>query len=175
MIYLEGDAVSSVWFVKRGTVVLSRTTSDGADHAHTVRAAGTFIGLEALIQGTYADTARTTAPTVLCGISRTGLDAWFGPRGTPARMALELTLAAGCAAPVRSAASDGTSIQRVARWILTSGDEQPVPRTVMASLLGMVPETLSRALAQLDADGAIAVTRRAVTVRDRAALEQRAR
>ena len=175
-VYLEGDAVSSVWFVKRGTVVLSRAGEDGVDHPHAVRGPGTFIGLEALVQPTYADTARTTEPSVLCGISRGAVDTWFGPRGTPARMALEITLATGSAAPPRAAAADGTSVQRVARWLLArQDDDHHVPRAVMASLLGMVPETLSRALARLARAGAVEVDRKHVAIRDRAALDELAR
>lgn len=175
-IFLEGDTVSSVWFVKRGTVVLSRAGADDVEHPHAVRGPGTFIGLEALVRATYADTARTTEPSVLCGIGRTALDAWFGPRGTPARMALEVTLETECATSPRAAAADGTSVQRVARWLLDRGDvDHHVPRTVMASLLGMVPETLSRALARLGHAGAIHVGRRHVAIRDRAALAEVAR
>lgn len=171
LLYLESEAAKSVWFVKRGTVVLSRSGPDGEEHPHAVRGAGSFIGLEALVRSTYADTARTAEPSVLCGISKDGVDAWFGPRGTPARMALERTLIADCTAPPRAAASDGTSVQRVARWLLASDAPPHVSRQVMASLLGMVPETLSRALARLDTAGAVEVTRREVTVRDRACLE----
>jgi len=175
-LYLEGDTVSSVWFVKRGTVVLSRAGEDGVEHPHAVRGPGTFVGLEALVRPTYADTARTTEPTVLCGISRASVDTWFGPRGTPARMALEVTLTTTSTAPPRAAAADGTSVQRVARWLLSHhDDDHHVPRAVMASLLGMVPETLSRALARLGRDGAIRVARKHVTIEDRAALAAYAR
>lgn len=172
IVYLEGEPVTTVWFVKRGTVVLSRTSPDGGEQSHTVRGPGSFLGLEGLIRASYADTARTTEASSLCAIGKDDLDAWFGPRGTPVRMALERQVAVTCAAPPRAAAADGTSVQRVARWLLSAEQPGHVPRRVMASLLGMVPETLSRALARLDAEGAIVVTRRTVTVRDRTNLER---
>ncbi|MBL8627666.1 MAG: cyclic nucleotide-binding domain-containing protein, partial [Myxococcales bacterium] len=132
-IYLEGDLVSSVWFVKRGTVVLSRAGEDGVEHPHAVRGPGTFVGLEGLVQATYADTARTTEPSVLCGISRAAVDTWFGPRGTPARMALEVTLATSSAAAPRAGAGAGTAGPRGGRGGLARpGAGHPLARGGLA-------------------------------------------
>jgi CRP-like cAMP-binding protein len=137
-----------------------------------VRGPGSFIGLEVLVRPTHADTVRTTEPTIVCGISRESLDAWLGPRGAPARMALEQTLLATADDRPRAAGADGTALERVARWILDeSNSGVHVPRRVVASLLGMVPETLSRSLADLHARELIVVTRRSITIRDRARLE----
>ena len=169
MVYLEGYAAHTIWFVKRGTVLLSRAGDDGADHPRLVRGPGTFIGLEALIRPTYADSARTTVPTILCGTSREAFDAWLGA-GTPARMALEQVLHATIADPPRGASADGPATRRVARWLLDAGTPPQLPRHVVASLLGMAPETLSRALATLRHDGAIAVTPRGLQIQDRARL-----
>ena len=171
----EGGPAHTVWFVKRGTVVLSRTGADGVERARVVHGPGTFVGLEALVQPTYADSVRTAGPAILCGIGRAGLDTWLGPRGTPARMALERTLLADASQRPRAAAADGTALQRVARWLLDEHDERhQVPRKVTAALLGIVPETLSRMLAGLRDEGAIELSRRTVTVRDRRLLELRA-
>jgi CRP-like cAMP-binding protein len=62
----------------------------------------------------------------------------------------------------------------VASWLLEQGDDRsaPLPRNVVAALLGMLPETLSRALASLASRGLIAVSRKHVEVLDAAALEQ---
>ncbi|KAB2910413.1 MAG: winged helix-turn-helix domain-containing protein, partial [Kofleriaceae bacterium] len=46
-----------------------------------------------------------------------------------------------------------------------------VPRRVVASLIGMVPETLSRALAHLHDEKLIEVNRRSIAIIDRARLE----
>ncbi len=176
LLALEGEAAHTVWFIKRGTVVLSRSAADGVDRPRAVRGPGSFVGLEALIRTSYSDSARTSEPSVVCGIAREGLDAWFGPKGTPVRMALEQTLIADADDRPRAAAADGTATQRVARWLLAeASDTSHVPRQVTAALLGIVPETLSRALARLHDDGAIVVTRQSVTVRDRARLDELAR
>ncbi len=169
---LEGQPIETVWFVKRGTVVLSRSGADGVDRPRLVRGPGSFLGLEVLVRTTHADTIRTTEPTVVCGISRDSLESWLGPKGTPARMALEQTLLATADDRPRAAGADGTALERVARWILDDVTGQcRVPRRVVANLLGMVPETLSRALAYFHDEGLIELTRRSITVRDRQRLE----
>ncbi len=169
---LEGQVIQTVWFIKRGTVVLSRCGPDGVDRPRLVRGPGTFIGLEVLVRSTYADSVRTTEPTIVCGVSRDGLDGWLGPKGTPSRMALEQTLIATADDRPRAAGADGTAIARVARWILDDAAANcRVPRQVIAALLGMVPETLSRSLAHLHDEKMIELTRRTISVTDRARLE----
>lgn len=172
MVCLEGEPATTVWFVKRGSVLLSRVGADGVDRPRAIRGPGAFIGMEALVVSAYTDSARTTEPTVLCGIARPDLDRWFGPVGTPARMALEQTLRVAAEDPVRAAGIDGSAVQRVARWLLDQSDATPqVQRRVLASLLGMTPETLSRALARLRDEGAIDLTRQHQSIRDRPRLE----
>jgi CRP-like cAMP-binding protein len=161
VLYVEGDRADYVWFVKSGTVVLHRAADDqrGEGRARAVRFAGSFIGLEALVEPIYRDTARATTDVVLCGATREGMDAWLGPAGTPARTALELTLRADPAsAPTPSAPGDGSALQRVARWLSTEGPRGAtltLPRKIVADLLGMRPETLSRSLTKLADEGAI--------------------
>lgn len=169
---LEGQPIDTVWFIKRGTVVFSRVGPDGNERPRLVRGPGSFVGLEVLVRPTHADTVRTTEPTIVCGISRESLDAWLGPRGTPARMALEQTLLATADDRPRAAGADGTALERVARWILDDASAGcRVPRRVVASLIGMVPETLSRALAHLHDEKLIEVNRRSIAIIDRARLE----
>jgi CRP/FNR family transcriptional regulator len=169
-LYVEGEVARTVWFVKRGTVLLSRRGCDGDERPRAVRGVGNFIGLEAAVQPCYADSARTTEATVLCGIVKGDLDRWLGPRDAPARVALEQQLFSECRDTPRTTRAHGTARQRIARLLLD--DVAPhIERQDLAQLLGMVPETLSRALAALRDAGAIELTRRTIKVRSRQRLE----
>lgn len=171
LLYLEGEAARHIWYVKSGTVVLVRRSRDsqGEGRVRAVRFPGSLIGLEALISDRYVDSARTASDAVLCGITREGADAWVGAPGSPARTALELTLRSACADPARPAATDGSAVERVAAWLCDEGPRGvtlELPRHVIADLLGMRPETLSRALTRLCDQGAIAASRTTLRIRD---------
>ena len=170
LIYLEGERADRVWFIKHGTVVLYRESGnkEAEGRAHAVRFHGTFIGLEALVSNHYADSARASSDVVICGATREGMDQWLGPKGTPSRTALEISLRAQAADNNRRA-PHGSTVRRVAAWLLHEGprgDTASLPRKLVADLLGMRPETFSRALAVLSKDGAISTTRTTLTILD---------
>lgn len=175
LIYLEDEPADYVWFVKRGTVVLSRTGAgnSGEGRVRAIRFPNSFIGLEALVTDQYIDTARAASDVTLCGATRAGMDTWLGPKGTPARTALELTLRTQCVDLPRRAAPDGNAVQRVASWLCEEGPRGvtlTLPRRIVADMLGMRPETLSRALAKLTDSGAIIAKRTHLRIVDAAAL-----
>jgi CRP-like cAMP-binding protein len=177
LLYLEGEPASHVWFIKKGTVVLYREAGekDAEGRAHAVRFPGTFIGLEALVADEYVDSARATTDVVLCGATRDGMNHWLGPKGTPPRTALEITLRASTADRVRRASLAGNAVRRVAAWLCDEGPRAAtaaLPRKLVADLLGMRPETFSRALARLTKGGAIATTRTTLRIIDESALEE---
>ncbi len=175
LLYLEGEPATHVWLVKEGTVVLRKEGGDAQaeGRVRAVRFAGTFVGLEALVSETYVDSARAATDVVVCGATKQGIDQWLGPRGTPARTALEVTLRATCADRVRSAPPDGNAATRVAAWLRDEGPRSgtaQLQRRLIADLLGMRPETFSRALATLSKRGAIEVTRTTLRIADEAVL-----
>ncbi len=174
VLFREGDLAERVWFVRRGTVMLERFTSaSGGARVHAVRRTGSFVGLEALVRRGYLDTARTAEPTLVCGASKAVVDHWLGDRHTPARVALEQVLLTEAVEQPRSGGPDGPAPRRVARWILKEsleGEGLLLPRRHVASLLNMVPETFSRALAQLVERGAIEASRTRLHIKDIQAL-----
>jgi CRP/FNR family transcriptional regulator, cyclic AMP receptor protein len=179
LLYLEGEEARHIWYVKSGVVALLRRSKDdhGEGRVRAVRFPGSLIGLEALIAARYTDSARIASDAVLCGITREGADAWVGAPGTPARTALELTLRTAYADPARTAATDGSAVERVAAWLCDEGPRGmtlELPRHVIADLLGMRPETLSRVLTRLNDCGAIAATRTTLRIRDEQLLAQAA-
>jgi CRP/FNR family transcriptional regulator len=178
LLYLQGDQADHIYFVKRGTVVLTRSggISGGGDGAHGIRRTQSFIGVEALVTSTYLDSARALDDVIVCGAHVNDLDAWLGPPESPARVLLRGVLLSLTNEAPRGAGRDGVTLVRVARWLLDGGAQtRTIPRHVIADLLGMAPETLSRALARLAERGAIEVSRSSIRPIDLDILRQAAR
>jgi CRP-like cAMP-binding protein len=172
LLYLAGSPAEAVYHVKHGAVALSRGSSEkhGENAPHAVRRAGSLIGLEAIVQGTYLDSARAITDVTVCGTSRQQMLTWLNETGT-ARVVLDSLVATLASDPAGRATTDGNAPQRVARWLLDSTKQKRLPRSVLAGLLGMKPETLSRALAAIARKGSIHLTRTRIEVRDAAGLE----
>jgi CRP-like cAMP-binding protein len=169
---LEGSDAERLWYVQHGAVALFREArdADGAGVPWTVRRPGTLVGEECLVQAGYADTAVTLTPVTLCVASRDSFVRWVDEVGAAASLAvMTLVVQARCAEGPRPTAAAGSAVQRVAHWLAdeSRGGRAPkIQRRVVAGLLGMLPETFSRALARLVAVGAIATTRQEIRVVD---------
>jgi len=98
------------------------------------------------------------------------------PKPRKARALLDASLRASKGDTPLRATTDGSAPRRAARWLLDVGE--PVVRlgrATLAGLLGMQPETLSRALAVLVRAGAIALARGRIEIRDVDSLRVAAR
>src|SRR5919205_2667647 len=89
---------------------------------------------------------------------------WVGPEKSPARVVLDLLLSEGRLQRDEVNYRQGDCLSRVARFALAHAQflaERPnaVRKQVVARLLGMRPETLSRCLTRLEKDGVIDATR----------------
>lgn len=168
-IFSQGDPAKILFFVKEGAVSLTRDRSGGKSaRVCAIRFPGSLFGTESVIGGAYAFTATAASDSVVCTVAGEGIDQWLGPKDTPARTALELTLRAHQGDVVHSAAT-GTAEQRVASWLCEEGPRGvtlALPRKVVADLLDMRAETLSRALAALSEQGALEVSRTTLRIAD---------
>jgi CRP-like cAMP-binding protein len=176
-IYGEGDAIDRIFFVKKGSVVLSREANDRGERvvAWAVRHAGSVLGIEGLVRATYLDSARAVTDVVLCSAPIERIRCWLADQRPAARALLDLVLQAQSFDSPRRSGAEGNATQRVARWLLddgATGIDPSLPRGVIAELLGMLPETFSRALSSLRALGAIETTRRSLCVVNPAILQE---
>jgi len=133
---------------------------------------GSLIGSEGFVRDTYLDTARTVTDSTLCAAPRAEMLAWLaGDRA--ARALLDCVISTWCSDNPRRATADGSAPQRLAYWLLEGIERKParsLPRAVIAGLLGMKPETLSRAVASLAKKGAVIANRQRIEIVDRALL-----
>lgn len=173
---MEGADAERIWYVQHGSLALFREgrEQDGAGIPWAVRRVGSLVGEEGLVQGAYADTAVTLTPVTLCVASRDSFARWIEQVGADASMAvMGLVIQSRCAEGPRPTAAAGSAVQRVAQWLADEsrgGTAPKIQRRVVAGLLGMLPETFSRALARLVALGAIETTRKEIRVLDPKAL-----
>jgi len=176
-LYVQGQTADRVWFVKRGALILSREVAgDGSKESVTwaVRRSGDFVGVEALTQKRYADSAKLLRESVLCGSDLRNFETWLHGSGGSAESVLRCVISTHARDVPRRAGSDGNAIQRAAAWVLEEGGQPnatTLPRHHVAQMLGMLPETFSRALASLASRGAIELTRRSVSIRNLELLE----
>jgi CRP-like cAMP-binding protein len=171
-LYIEGAAAERVWYVMDGVIALSRDVGDrrGSGVPWATRRAGSLLGNESFVQDEYADTAVALTNVTVCSAERGSFQRW-ATEGTPAaaRAVMDLVIRTHCDTGPRPSTSEGTASRRVARWLADEcrgGVAPKIPRSVVAGLLGMLPETLSRALAALASRGAIEVSRKEIRVID---------
>jgi CRP-like cAMP-binding protein len=168
----ESAPAERIWYVRSGTVALFRDAGElrGAGVPWAVRKAGHLVGEECLVQSDYEDSAVALTPATLCAASREPFRAWIDHMGPAASQAvMTLVIKARCDESPRPTSSDGRSVRRVARWLADEsrgGAAPKIPRSVVAGLLGMQPETFSRALGRLAASGVITTTRKEIRVVD---------
>lgn len=68
IVYCAGDPVESIFLIKRGTVKLYKTQTDGRSQILRIDGTGAILGFNSLFRSTYLDTAETIVESVLCRI-----------------------------------------------------------------------------------------------------------
>jgi CRP/FNR family cyclic AMP-dependent transcriptional regulator len=162
VILRQGEEPSCVWLLRAGTVLLTSTTAGGEETECALRGPGAMIGLEALTRRPAGYEAWALSEVTLCRLSSESFRAWVGDLQTPAGAVAALAIEEGERRRGERVALAGQARQRVARFLVErlrlEGDNHPLPveQQVLARMLGMKPETMSRALARLRDAGAIA-------------------
>lgn len=194
ILFHQGDPVRGFFYVLRGQVQLSVSTADGAQKVVEIVTTLESFGEAVVFEGQqYPVTATALVGTRLLAIADNAVldlldrDPSFARR-LLANMAIRLR---GLIRDVE-AYSLRSSMQRVVGFLLheirndaesDSGDtdaadaecivELPMRKQVLASRLNIAPETLSRILRELSAEGLVSVHDRRITLRDLPRLRDR--
>ena len=186
ILFHQGDPVRGFFFVLRGQMQLSVATADGAEKVVEIVTVRESFGEAVVFEGLrYPVTATALVDTTLLAVSsRAVLD--LLDRDPSFARRLLANMASRLRRLIRDveAYSLHSSIQRVVGFLLAEqaaagpadeGGERvvvlPTRKQVLASRLNIAPETLSRVLRDLSADGLISVRGRHITLHDVARLE----
>ena len=156
----QGDRPRVVYFVKAGLISLSASSESGAELSLVLRGPSSLLCTEALRGQASPYEVRAISRARLCGLSGEEMKRWIGPLRSPAQAILDLLLEENRSRNVEDNFREGSCLQRVARFALAYSsflDQRPdaVRKQVLARMLGMRPETLSRCLTRLERCGAI--------------------
>ena len=160
----QGERPRTVYFIKEGFVALSAVSTRGAELVLTLRGPSSLLCTEALQSEPSPYEVRALSRVKVCGISGDSLSQWIGPERSAARVILDLVLSESRQQRDEVNWRNGDCLSRVARFALAHARflaERPnaVRKQVVARLLGMRPETLSRCLTRLEADGVVDASR----------------
>ncbi len=160
----QGERPRTVFFVKEGFVSLSAVSPRGSEVLLTLRGPTSLLCTEALHGDPSSYEVRALSRVRLCGIAGDALSQWVGPERSPPRAILDLFLAESKMQRDEVNYRQGDCLSRVARFALAHARflaERPnaVRKQVVARLLGMRPETLSRCLTRLEKEGVVDASR----------------
>jgi len=130
-----------------------------------------LLGLEALLDQPMPYQVWALTDVVLCSLDSDAFKGWVGSTKSPLGATLDFSLQEAARRVGERQALQGTAVRRVARFLMQhteagyDGEPLKTPQGVLAGILGMRPETLSRALAELREAGALSPGR-SVRIRD---------
>lgn len=160
----QGERPRTVFFVKEGFVSLSSVSPKGSELLLSLRGPSSLLCTEAMHDEASPFEVRALSRVKICGIAGDALSQWVGPEKSAARVMLDLLLTESRQQRDEVNWRQGDCLSRVARFALAHARflaDRPnaVRKQVVARLLGMRPETLSRCLTRLESDGMLDATR----------------
>lgn len=160
----QGEVPRAVLLLKVGLVGLCSVNEAGAELGCTVRGPKTLLGLEALfeMQASYRVWGLTDLVVCVAPVARLG--PWIGPLNTPLGALMRLGMEEANRRVTERLDFGGGAVARIARLLLRRCAEPHQKRPelsqrLVARVLSMSPETISRALAKLHTAGAVTSTR----------------
>jgi CRP/FNR family transcriptional regulator, cyclic AMP receptor protein len=186
ILFKEGEAPAGVYVVMDGRVKISVNSAQGKVLVLGFYGPGTILGLAAAILGrTHATTAEALSPTGVVFVSRKEFVREIQGDVTAARQVAELVSEAcyfilSKMAAVELSQSAGQKLARCLLGLLghnvreseNAHTKLDLSQEVIAQMVGLSRETVTRLLSQLRRRGVLDWNRSAVVVRDRAALEK---
>jgi len=174
----QGGKPGAIWYLRSGSVALSHVDASGKETLRCVRQAESLVGLDALVGEVARSEIRALGPVVACRVSRAMAEKSLAETKPPIA-----GLVNGLLRELELRTEDdrmrrGRAATRLARYLLQSlrdGDDparHALPRRMLAGLLDMRPETLSRAIATLCRSGLLEVAPRGrLVILDEAGLQ----
>ncbi len=160
----QGERPRNVYFVKEGFVALSAVSPRGSELLLTLRGPSSLLCTEALRGEPCPLEVRALSRVKICGIAADTMSQWIGPDKSAARVVLDLLLTEARQQRDEVNWRQGDCLSRLARFALAHARflaDRPntVRKQVVARLLGMRPETLSRCLTRLEREGVVDASR----------------
>jgi CRP-like cAMP-binding protein len=159
VIVTQGDRIQEVFIVRDGTVLVTCFSSEGDEVWSSVRGPDTLIGAELLRRGRCEVDVVALTEVRLLRIAGDDFRNWIGPAHSPALTVIDLLLQEIAATGRDRAMTTGPAVSRIARFLRerqrveSAGRPFDIEQRVLARVLQIRPETLSRTLSKLRQDG----------------------
>ncbi len=182
-IFFEGEEANGFYIICRGKVKVFKMNPLGKEHILHIFGAGEPIGEVPVFHGQpFPASAETLAASELLFFPRREFVALIEDNAS-----IAMNMLAVLSMRLRQFASQIESLSlkevpaRLAGYLLYTSEEQggtdkvvlPVSKGQLASLLGTIPETLSRIFSKMSDEGLIRVEGSAITIVDRQGLQHR--
>jgi CRP-like cAMP-binding protein len=154
----HGSKIEQLFQVRSGRVRLSIVDASGVERSYGMRGAGSIIGLEGLLGVPAQLDAHVEYAAEIAVAKLDAFERWVDEARVPALMLSKHVLAEQVRTTAERVLGDGSSEARTARFALERRTNPYLsawlgaPRHVVAGLLAMRPETLSRAMRTLQDD-----------------------